>query len=261
MNAWVLISLTLILLLFPWVLVGRSSRSKTGRDVTDFPGHLGVLHWLMKLYCSVWHRLEFNQGTPLPQVGPAILICNHTCGIDHMLLQAASNRLLGFVIAKEYYDSPLLNGFCKTAGCIPVNRDGRDVTAIRAALRALKEGRVVPIFPEGRITPSSGERLGEIKSGSAYIAIRSRAPVVPAFILGTPPTDEIVDSLMTPSRSSVIFGPPIDLRDIDPHRAGDKSVQAEVCQRFKKALLSLQAQAVSHRQKARENGYNGSAWN
>jgi 1-acyl-sn-glycerol-3-phosphate acyltransferase len=260
MDAWALILLTVILLVFPWVLVRWSPEAKRSARQTDFPGHLGALHWLMKRYCEIWHGLELNPGlTPLPHSGPAILICNHTCGIDHMLLQSASNRLLGFVIAKEYYDSPLLNHFCKTAGCIPVNRDGRDLPAIRAALRALKEGKVVPIFPEGKITPSSGERLGDMKSGSAYIAIRSSVPVIPAFIMGTPRTDEIINSLVTPSRACVVFGPPIDLRDIDPRRAGDKAVQAEVCERFKKTFLSLQAQAMSHRLEIDGTGRNGTA--
>jgi 1-acyl-sn-glycerol-3-phosphate acyltransferase len=260
MNAWALICLTLILLVFPRVLLGWRSRGEPSPRSLEFPGYLGVLLWLFQQYCSIWHRLELKAGDPLPVVGPALLICNHTCGIDHMLLQAASNRLLGFVIAKEYYESPWLNRFCKSAGCIPVNRDGRDVAAIRAVLRALREGRVVPIFPEGKITPASGERLGDMKAGSAYIAIRSRVPVIPAFILGTPRTDEIIDSLVTPSRASVIFGTAIDLHDIDPRRAGDKAVQAEVCERFKQTLLSLQARAVDDRRKGLENEVNGSAW-
>jgi 1-acyl-sn-glycerol-3-phosphate acyltransferase len=253
MNASILVVLTLILLLFPRLLVA-APRSDRALPTTEFKGYLAILHWFMKQYCSTMYRFDCKQPAPLPNFGPAILISNHTCGIDHMLLQTASNRLLGFVVAKEYYESPLLNAFCKSAGCIPVNRDGHDVAAIRAALRALKEGRVVPIFPEGRITPASGERMGDIKFGSAYIAIRSRVPVIPAYILGTPLTDEIIPSLITRSRASVTFGQPIDLSDIDPRRAGDKTVQAQVCERFKQTFLALQAEAIAARDHARTNG-------
>ena len=162
-----------------------------------------------------------------------------------MVLQASSARLLGFMVAREYYESRWLRWICSHIGCIPVNRDGRDVAAIRAALRALGEGRVVPIFPEGRIVPASGRRLGEMRSGGAYIAIRAGVPVVPAYIIGTPTTDEILESLATPSRASVFFGEPIDLSDIPPDRAGDKAVQAEVSLRFQRALLALQARAFA----------------
>ena len=71
--------------------------------------------------------------------------------------------------------------------------------------------------------------------------------MIPAYIYGTPETNEIIESLLTPSRARVIFGEPIDLSDIDRDRAGDKEVQAEVSERFKQAFLSLQARALSSR--------------
>jgi len=196
-------------------------------------------------YCRFWHRLSTDRWAPLPGAGPAILISNHTCGIDHLLLQAATHRLLGFMVAREYYDDPWLRWICRFIGCISVKRDGRDLSAIRAGLRALKEGRVVPIFPEGHITPSSGRRLDELKQGCAYLAIHSQAPVVPAYIFGTPETDDILKALVTPSKARVIFGDPLDLSDVGPDRAGEKAALAEVTERFKKALTALQARALA----------------
>ena len=68
---------------------------------------------------------------------------------------------------------------------------------------------------------------------------------MPAFIIGTPATNEILESLTTPSRARVVFGAPIDLSDIPRDRAGDKAVQAEVSARFQRALLALQARAFA----------------
>jgi 1-acyl-sn-glycerol-3-phosphate acyltransferase len=93
--------------------------------------------------------------------------------------------------------------------------------------------------------PASGRRLAEMRPGSAYIAIRAGVPVVPAYIIGTPPTDEILESLATPSRARVAFGEPIDLSDIPPDQAGNKAVQAEISSRFERALLALQARAIA----------------
>ncbi len=245
MNPWFLLLLALLLLAIPAFLVRAADGSPRGDARPEIRGPLRVLHWGFRGYCALWHQLRREGWAPLPESGPAILISNHTCGIDHMVLQASSARLLGFMVAREYYESRWLRWICSHIGCIPVNRDGRDVAAIRAALRALGEGRVVPIFPEGRIVPASGRRLGEMRSGGAYIAIRAGVPVVPAYIIGTPTTDEILESLATPSRASVFFGEPIDLSDIPPDRAGDKAVQAEVSLRFQRALLALQARAFA----------------
>ena len=184
---------------------------------------------------------------PLPPEGPAILISNHTCCIDHMLLQAATHRLLGFVIAKELYEYWLFRPFCRIGGCIPVRRDGNDVAAMRAALRALKEGRVVPIFPEGRIRPTSGRELGEAKPGVAFIALRAGVPVIPAFIWGTPETNQVVASYLTPSHARVIFGPPIDLSDLAMSGKVDREQFEEVTRRLMDAIRTLHEQAWAGR--------------
>jgi 1-acyl-sn-glycerol-3-phosphate acyltransferase len=245
MNPWLPFCLAILLLSIPGFPRGSS---RAGRDVDPMPemrGLLGVLHRFFRLYCGLWHQLRTDRWAPLPETGPAILISNHTCGIDHMLLQSSSRRLLGFMIAREYYDAPWLHWICSFIGCIPVNRDGRDLAAIRAGLRALGEGRVLPIFPEGTIIPESGGRLGPLKPGTAYIAIRAGVPVVPAYIIGTPPTDEIFRSLAMPSRARVYYGEPIELSDIARDQAGDKAVQAVVIGRFQSALLALQARAFA----------------
>jgi 1-acyl-sn-glycerol-3-phosphate acyltransferase len=160
-----------------------------------------------------------------------------------MLLQCTSQRLLGFMVAREYYEAPSIHWICKYIGCIPVNRDGRDFSATRTAMRALRAGRVLPIFPEGHIVPESGRRIAEIKPGTAYLAIHAQVPVIPAYIAGTPETNEIVPSLLTPSRARVIFGEPIELSDVKRERAGDKATQAEVSERFRKAFIALQTRA------------------
>jgi 1-acyl-sn-glycerol-3-phosphate acyltransferase len=245
MSPWTLLLLSLLLLLIPRYLLAPSQRTRFAGSMPEIHGPLRFLYWAFQLYCGLWHQLRTEGPAPLPESGPAILISNHTCGIDHMLLQVSSRRLLGFMIAREYYESPWLRGICSYIGCIPVNRNGHDHAAIRAALKALEAGRVLPIFPEGRIVPASGRRLEAMKPGSAYLAIRARVPVVPAYIIGTPPTDEIMDSLLTPSKARVIFGAPIDLLDLSPGQAGDKAVQAAVSERFKSALLALQARALA----------------
>jgi 1-acyl-sn-glycerol-3-phosphate acyltransferase len=245
MSGWALVLLTLSLLLLPWACERATSPARRAGTKPEIHGFLHVAGVLNSIYCLVWHQLSTDGRAPLPEVGPAILISNHTCGIDHMLLQSKSGRLLGFMVAREYYEWKWIHWLCRYIGCIPVNRDGRDFAATRAAMRALKAGRVLPIFPEGHIVPASGRRLDPMKPGTAYLAVHAQVPVIPAYIYGTPETNEIIESLITPSRARVIFGEPIDLSGIARQRAGDKEVQAEVSERFKQAFLALQARALS----------------
>ncbi len=231
------------LLLLPGILrpgAAATGRRAAGREIHGFLRLLAAANWL---YCVVWHQFRTEGSPPIPEKGPAILISNHTCAIDHMLLQAASHRLLGFMVAREYYDWTWIHWICRYIGCIPVNRDGRDFAATRAAIKSLKDGRVLPIFPEGHIVPASGRRIDEIKAGSAYLAIHARVPVIPAYICGTPETDSICRGLFTPSQARVFFGEPIDLSDISDERPGDKALQARVSERFRNALLDLQKRA------------------
>ncbi|WP_435018982.1 lysophospholipid acyltransferase family protein [Tundrisphaera sp. TA3] len=203
MSPWLPLALSATLLILP-----RFLRPPTA-PTWEFRGFLAFLWYLNAAYCTLMHRLQGDPST-LPPTGPAILIANHTCNIDHFLLQAGTGRQLGFLIAREFYDYWAFHPFCKMIGCIPVNRDGRDLAATRAALRALADGRVVPVFPEGRITPSSGRELGEGKPGVAFIALRAKVPVVPAYIWGAPPSKKFLVSLCSPSHTRILYGPPID---------------------------------------------------
>jgi 1-acyl-sn-glycerol-3-phosphate acyltransferase len=234
----------ILLVLAVLVLVSPRALLPARGPRPEVHGLLRLLWWLNALYCAFLHRLESNAPAPLPEHGPAILIANHTCGIDHMVLQAGCGRVLGFLIAREFYEFWACRPFCKLLRCIPVKRDGHDLAAIRAALRALEEGRVVPIFPEGRILPTSGRELGEGKPGAAFIALHARVPVIPAYIRGTPETNNVWKALVTPSQARVLFGPPIDLSEVARGRPNDKAVLAETTRRLMGAIDALRARGL-----------------
>jgi len=232
--------LSFVILVLPWLLRPRRHGARP-----EIHGILRPLWWANALYCTCLHRLELVTGrAPLPEHGPAILIANHTCGIDHMILQAGCRRVLGFMIAQEFYDIWLCGLFCRLLGCIPVKRDGRDVAATRAALRALKQGRVVPIFPEGRILPKSGLEIGPGKPGAAFIALRARVPVIPAYICGTPLTNDVFKSLHAPSNARIAFGAPIDLSVFPAGEHIDRETIATVTMRLMNAICDLRARVL-----------------
>jgi 1-acyl-sn-glycerol-3-phosphate acyltransferase len=240
MSLGMLLFLTVMFLLGPWFLMPPR------RSDAEVRGGLRLLWGLNAVCCDFWYGLEAEGVAPLPEHGPAILISNHTCSIDPMLLQAASHRVLGFLIAKEFFDHWAFRPICRVLDCIPVRRDGQDLAATRAALRALKQGRVVPMFPEGRIVPTSGRELGAPRPGVAFLVLHAQVPVIPAYIWGTPATNEIWKALRTPSRARVIFGPPIDVAELAPAGPIDKAALETVSRRLMAAIDALRVQ-VSQR--------------
>ncbi|HZU35336.1 MAG TPA: lysophospholipid acyltransferase family protein [Gemmataceae bacterium] len=214
-----------LVLLARWWQAGRPI-------IIDYLG-MGVVY----LYARIWHRWS-TRGQRLPASGPAILLSNHTCSADPAFLQAGCPRPLSFVIAREYYHLPLLQGLLSYIGCVPVARNGRDATGVRLALRRLAEGRMLCIFPEGGLSQAGRRGLRPGKAGVALLALRSRAPVYPALIVGGPQTSSLVRAWLLPSRVQVIYGPPVNLSEYYD-RPIDRKLLEEVTQTVMQRVASL----------------------
>src|SRR5690348_15956532 len=110
-----------------------------------------VLQAINRLYARVYHQVEVLSPQRLPTRGPAILVCNHTSGIDPELIQSCCPRIILWMMVREYYEVPILRNVLELIGVIPVSRGARDSSATRAAMRALTDGKILGLFPEGKI--------------------------------------------------------------------------------------------------------------
>jgi 1-acyl-sn-glycerol-3-phosphate acyltransferase len=164
------------------------------------------------IYTRVFHHATVHTHCPLPETGPAILVCNHTSSIDPILLQAFSPRLIRWMMAKEYFDYWALRWVFSSVGVILVERSGRDLAATRAALRVLEAGYVLGVFPEGKIETSKD--LLPFQSGIGLLALKSGAPVYPAYLDGTQRMREMVEACIKPSTVSISFGAAVDLSNL-----------------------------------------------
>jgi 1-acyl-sn-glycerol-3-phosphate acyltransferase len=162
-----------------------------------------------RIFCHNFHEITTFSPSQLPRKGAAILVCNHISGLDPMLVQAASPRLVIWMMAKEYYDIKALTWLYKLVDAIPVERSGRDLTATRAALRALNQGRVLGVFPEGKLETSRD--LLPFQTGVALMAIKTGVPVYPAYLDGTQRGKAMVAAISRANHATLRFGPPIDI--------------------------------------------------
>jgi 1-acyl-sn-glycerol-3-phosphate acyltransferase len=171
-----------------------------------------ILRGLAGLYARTYHQTQINHPPRLPPRGPAMLVCNHTSSIDPIILQAYSRRLIRWMMAGEYFQYKPLDWVFHSVGVIPVERTGRDLAATRAVMRLLATGSVLGVFPEGKIETT--RELLPFQSGVGLIALKTRAPVFPAFIDGTQRNREMVEACYHRSNISVAFGAPVDLADL-----------------------------------------------
>jgi 1-acyl-sn-glycerol-3-phosphate acyltransferase len=190
------------------ILLVRWRRS--GQGFVDFVG-LG----LVNSYARLWHRWSSPRPAPLPPRGPAFLVVNHTCSSDPTFVVAGCQRRVGFLIAAEFFCNTVLCWFFDWIHSVPVTRNGHDIRAVRQAIRNLRQGHVLCIFPEGGLSRAGRKpAMRSARSGVALIALRSRAPVYPVAISGGPQTTNILAAWLLPSapkRVRVTYGDPIDL--------------------------------------------------
>lgn len=158
-------------------------------------------------FARIYHRVTVLSPQHLPKHGPAILICNHISGLDPMLIQAVCPRLIVWMMAREYYEIPGLRSIFKTVEAIPVDRGGRDMAATRAALRALEAGRILGVFPEGKIETS--RELLPFQTGVALMSLKAGVPVYPAYLHGTQRGKTMVQAFVYPNVTTLAFGPAV----------------------------------------------------
>ncbi len=196
---------------------------------------------LMRRFCSgylgLWHRFERGNACRIPVSGPVLFVANHTSALDPLVMQASSRRrLIHFMMAREYYQKWPFRYLYKALGVIPVNRTGNDTASIRAALRALKDGGVIGMFPEGKI--SLDGRLQETRAGVAMLALMSGATVVPAYIRGTRTHSGMVEDFKKRGRITLFFGTPLTFTDLEG-RSRDPEARETAARRIIGAIVAL----------------------
>lgn len=162
----------------------------------------------------------------LPKEGPAILAINHASNVDPPLIgaQIVRHRRLRAIGKKELFKVPLLGGYIRALGAIPLDRDRPDLSAMRAALEVLKNGDLFLMAPEG--TRGTSKRARTPKPGVGFIAHHSGAPVIPIRLAGT-------DTFYIPGRMWIRVGKPMRF---DPGGRKAKDLRAAY-QEFAEALM------------------------
>jgi 1-acyl-sn-glycerol-3-phosphate acyltransferase len=145
-----------------------------------------LVRFLAWMLIHTFHRVITVDIDRIPEQGAAVLVCNHVSYVDALVIGAASPRPIRFVMDHRIFKTPLLGWIFRTAKAIPIAPAKEDPWLMEKAYvdiaKALHEGDLVCIFPEGKLT-TTGE-MNEFRGGIAKIVARSQVPVIPMALRG-----------------------------------------------------------------------------
>jgi len=174
------------------------------------PGFYNVVAALSWPVLRGLYRLKARGMENLPASGGFVLTCNHVSSFDPWPLGMPlwPKRWLRFMAKSELYWWPMrlvLDG----AGAFKVRRGLADVDAIETAVRLVREGHTVVMFPEGTRRTKGLVKKHEARprTGAARIALEAGVPLVPAAVAGT-------DRLLRLAPLRVAYGSPVDIDDL-----------------------------------------------
>jgi len=144
--------------------------------------------------------------------GAFILASTHESPFDVPVLIRHSKRMLDFVSIVEVFAKPFVGWFYGSMNAFPLDRSRRDPKTVRIILDRLERGRVVAMFPEGRISPGDKSAIvtGKIRPGVGKIAQLASVPIVPVIVINSKMYGRLSSWLpIRRTRYAVSFGPAI----------------------------------------------------
>jgi 1-acyl-sn-glycerol-3-phosphate acyltransferase len=145
-----------------------------------------LLRFLSWLLVSVLYRMDKRGTERIPVEGAALIVANHVSFVDALVLMAVSPRPIRFVMDVGIFRIPVMSWLFRQAKAIPIASAKADPALMERAFarvsEELRDGQLVCIFPEGRIT-DTGE-LYPFRPGVTRILERDPVPVVPIALQG-----------------------------------------------------------------------------
>ena len=140
--------------------------------------------WFIRLCLLLYVKGPEVRGLEnVPKTGGAILVSNHLNNADPCVIPGVFKRRIVTMAKKEMFRWPGINLLFRFIGAFPVDRQSADLGALRQAQSVVNQGLLLLMFPEG--TRSKDHQLHAGFPGTALVAYRTGAPIVPGAITGT----------------------------------------------------------------------------
>ncbi|RID94249.1 lysophospholipid acyltransferase family protein [Dialister pneumosintes] len=143
-----------------------------------------ITRWILNIVFFKIFHLHVEGRENIPVKGAVIVAPNHKSNWDPPLIGVAfSNRVVHYMAKEELFKNPIAAWILTMFGTFPVKRGSGDGSAVMRAVRELRKGYPVGIFPEG--TRIKREGLGRFHSGMASIAMIEGTDILPVAVVGS----------------------------------------------------------------------------
>lgn len=167
-----------------------------------------IVRNFLKLFLIIFTGFRIYGKEKVPKKGGFILAGNHVSHLDPPALASACPRVLHFMARHTLFNNRLFGWLIGSCNSFPVRRGEADLGAFKEAIRRLKKGNVLLIFPEG--TRSLTKEMADAQPGIGYLSIMAGVPILPAYIKGTDEAMPRGARSIKPVRVSVYFGSMIE---------------------------------------------------
>ncbi|SKC76412.1 1-acyl-sn-glycerol-3-phosphate acyltransferases [Burkholderia sp. YR290] len=145
-----------------------------------------LLRFVAWLLVHTFYRMRLVHAERIPEEGAAVLVCNHVSYVDAIVIMAESPRPIRFVMDHRIFRTPLVGWLFRHAKAIPIAPAHEDPEMLNraydACAKALDDGDLVCIFPEGKLTRTGD--MNPFRHGVVEILRRKAVPVVPMALRG-----------------------------------------------------------------------------
>lgn len=141
---------------------------------------MGLSRWLL--------RLTYLGREHIPDEGPYIAVANHQSMFDGLWIMGgipeAQLERFSCMAGSDLEQNYGITGsiMFRVGRAIPIDREGNPLRGVIIAKKALERGEIIMIHPEG--TRTHDGRMAELKNGAAYLAFKTKAPIIPVYIDG-----------------------------------------------------------------------------
>jgi 1-acyl-sn-glycerol-3-phosphate acyltransferase len=167
-----------------------------------------------RTFCRAYFGLELRGIAHIPIAGPLIITPNHQTFADPPLVTIPVRRPIHYMAWNRLFDVPVFSTLIRRLRAFPVEIERSDGRAVREAVRLLRAGEALMIFPEGGRTPDG--QLQPFKLGAFRLAVAHDTPVLPVTIAGAWAAWPPGRRLPRRGRITITYHPPEH-----PRRGGD----------------------------------------
>ena len=187
-----------------------------------------IVAFFIFIYCKIVYRIKIVGKENIPKEGALLFCGNHRTYLDPPLIVVTASRKMSFMAKEELRKNPGMRFLMYVFDAITLKRDSKDISALKSAMKILKSGGCIGIFPEG--TRNGMEKNnGKLKNGASYMALKTGAKIVPIGIQG--PAKPF-------TKNAIIYGEPIDTSKYITEKP-DKEAEEKLTEDLKEQIIML----------------------